>query len=65
MVEDHQHGKKDLEIIQIVLSICLALRCHIGGKECLIPISQDGVERGKGAVDLLGGGPASPAASLD
>ena len=24
MVEDHQHGKKDLEIIQVVLSVCLA-----------------------------------------
>ena len=29
VVKDYQHGKKDLEIIQIVLSTCLVLRCHI------------------------------------
>ena len=31
----------------------------------LVSVNQDGVERGKRAVDLLGGGPASTAASLD
>jgi hypothetical protein len=38
---------------------------QISGKACLIPVIQDGVERGESAVDLLGGGPASSAASLE
>ena len=38
----------------------------VPGRPCgLIPVIQDGVEGGKSAVDLLGGGPASAAASLE